>query len=314
MSPERHVVFGCNGPVGLGLCETLHAAGHAVVGVCRSGRADLPDGVRVVAADAADGAKAAEVSRGADVIHAAIGVPYPKWTQAWMPIVDGVLKAARVNEARLVWTDNLYCYGPRSEALREDMKPARYGKKPALRARMVDRMMEEHERGRVRVAFVRGSDFIGPRVRLAMLGDFLFPKALAGKAFQFVGDPDLEHDYTYVPDLVRTQVAVAADETAFGQAWHVPNPPTRTTRAIAEDVFVRIGKPARIMIPPAFLMSLIGLFDANVRELGEMQYQWKRPFTVDSTRARERFGIDATDWDTILDTTIAWFREHAPKP
>lgn len=310
MTRERHVVFGCNGPVGRGLCEALVAVGHEVVGACRSGTAAVPDEVRVVAADAAVGDRAVEVSRGAAVIHAAVGLPYPEWSHGFPAIVEGLLLAARVNDARLVWTDNVYAYGPRNEPLREDMKTVHVGRKPALRARMAERMLEEHERGRVRVALVRASDFIGPRARNAMLGGFLFDKALAGKAMTFPGDPDLEHDFTYVPDLVRTQVTVAADESAFGHAWHVPNPPTRTTRSIVEDVYARAGTTPKIQVPPALLMSVIGWFDPVVRELGELRYQWRRPFHVDGTRVRERYGIEPTDWDTILDTTLDWFRRH----
>lgn len=309
MGKERHVVFGCNGPVGQTLCDALYEAGHAVVGVCRSGRASVPEAVRVVAADAADAARAAEVSTGADVIHVAVGLPYVQWTARFPGIVEGVLHAASATGARLVWTDNLYAYGPRDTPLREDMALSHYGKKPALRARLVERMMEAHATGRVQVAIVRASDFIGPRVRNAMLGTFLFERALAGKSAQFVGNPDLEHDYTYVPDLVRTQVAVAGDASAFGEAWHVPNPPTRTSAAIIEDVFARLERPARITTLPAFMVRILGLFDANLRELCELQYQWRRPFRVDSTRARQRFGIEATDWDTILDRTLAWYRE-----
>lgn len=309
--PERHVVFGCNGPVGRGLCESLLGAGHDVVGVCRSGQAEVPKGVRVVAADASDRKRAAEVSRGATVLHVAIGIPYPQWHTQFMPILEGVLHAARVNEARLVWCDNLYCYGPRNEILREDMAPARFGKKPALRARMADRMLEEHQRGRARVAIVRASDFIGPRARNAMLGDFLFARALEGKAAQFLGNPDLPHDFTYVPDLIRTQLAVAADEEAYGQAWHAPNPPTRTSRSIVEDVYQRIGTPAKISIPPDFVFYLLGFVNPLMSELRELKYQWTRPFVVDSTRVRKRFGIEPTDWDTILDTTLDWFRRNA---
>ena len=308
MPGERHVVFGCNGPVGRGLVEQLAAQGHEVVGVCRSGDAKAPRGVRIEAGDARDRDTAARLARDADVVHAAIGIPYPQWTDHFMPIVDGLLHGARAARARLVWTDNLYAYGPRNEPLHEDMKLSSYGKKPALRSRMVERMLEEHEAGRVPVAFVRASDFVGPRARNAILGDYTFQRALDGKRPQFLGDPDQPHAYTYIPDLVRTQLAVAADESAFGKAWHVPNPPTRTTREIVADLATRLDRPLEIQVLPDFVRTVMGWFDPTMREFGELMYQWKRPFLVDDTRVRERFGIVSTGWDAILDETLAWFR------
>lgn len=308
MTHERHVVFGCNGTVGRGLLEQIVAAGHEAVAVARSGMPDPPAGVTVERADAADRDRAAQVSRGADVIHVAIGIPYPQWAERFPPVLEGVLHAAKVSGARFVWTDNLYCYGPRDEPLREDMAPTHHGRKPALRARMVERMLEAHERGDTRVAIVRASDFIGPRAHQAMLGDPFFPRVLKGKAAQFLGDPDLPHTYTHVPDLVRAQMRIAADEDAFGRAWHVPNPPTRTTRAIMNDVFARIGREPKIQTMPGWMLRIAGLFDPTMRELHELLYQWKRPFVVDDSDFRSRYDLGATAWDEILDTTLDYFR------
>ena len=308
MEPERHVVFGSNGPVGRGLLEQIVAAGHEAVAVSRSGMEKPPRGVTVETGDAADRDRAARLARGADVIHSAIGIPYDKWTEQFPPALEGLLHAAKVSGARLVWTDNLYCYGPRDEPLREDMALTHYGRKPALRARMAERMLEAHARGQARVAMVRASDFIGPRAHLAILGDFFFPRVLQGKAAHFLGDPDLPHTYTYVPDLVRAQLRIAADEGAFGRAWHVPNPPTRTTRSIMDDVFSRLGREPKIRTMPSWLLGVLGLFDPTMRELKELLYQWKRPFEVDDSDFRNRYELGATSWDEILDATLAYFR------
>jgi hypothetical protein len=92
--PEFSVIFGCNGPIGRELTALLLEEGETVRGVCRSGRADLPPGVEVVAGDAADANASAALSAGARTIYCCIGLDYTRWPELWPPIVEGLLQAA----------------------------------------------------------------------------------------------------------------------------------------------------------------------------------------------------------------------------
>jgi hypothetical protein len=64
------------------------------------------------------------------------------------------------------------------------------------------------EAGRVRIAIGRASDFFGPGITESALGERVFAKALARKSADFLGNPDLPHTYSYVPDV------------AAGRAFH----------------------------------------------------------------------------------------------
>ena len=188
------VVFGANGPVGQSLVERLCAAGRRVRAVHRSGDMAAPDGVEVVAADAAERSSAIAAAAGAEVVYACIGVDYTQWPALWPPIVDGLLAATEAAGARLVFADNLYAHGPADGPLRETpagTAPTTYGKKPALRARLASSMLEAHASGRCPVALVRASDFYGPHVLNAALGDRVFPAIMAGKSAQLLPGVDL---------------------------------------------------------------------------------------------------------------------------
>jgi nucleoside-diphosphate-sugar epimerase len=307
--PHHHVIFGCNGPVGVGLMHRLTADGHRVTGVCRSGRSDAPEGARIEAGDAADASRAAEIARDADVIHCCIGIDYRVWTKLWMPIVDGLLHATEVAGAKLIFADNLYCYGPQTQPLREDMPLTSHGVKPALRARMVEHMLDAHAKGRARVAFVRASDFFGPQVRKAFLGATVFERALQGKSAQLLPDIDQPHTYTYAPDFVRAIVDVSeADDDALGQAWHTPNPPARTTRDVVRQIFEMAGHPPKYAVMPKPLVTMVSWFVPLVREIKEMQFQRDAPYHVDSSKFERRFGWTATGWDDALRATLEWYR------
>ena len=94
----------------------------------------------------------------------------------------------------------------------------------------------------------------------------------------------------HISNFARAIVSlVEAPDDAFGQAWHVPTPPTKTLReaiAIAADA---IGVPAKISVVPGWLAKIIGIFVPKVREAMELHYLIDRPYFVDSTKFRERF-------------------------
>jgi nucleoside-diphosphate-sugar epimerase len=70
-------------------------------------------------------------------------------------------------------------------------------------------------------------------------------------------DLDAPHSWTYVGDVARTLVAVAADENAWGRPWHVPTAPAVSIRALATGAAELAGAPAaRVAKMPAFVPRL----------------------------------------------------------
>lgn len=308
---RRHVIFGCNGPVGVELMERLAATGDEVVGVCRSGRSEAPAGTRIEAADVRDVEAAKRLAQGASVVYCCIGIPYETWPDLWPGIIEGLLAATEAAGARLVFADNLYCYGPQDRPLEKDMPLTDYGRKPALRASLARTMLEAHRQGRAPVVLVRASDFYGPRVTNAELGETVFPRLLAGKAAQLLGRIDVPHTFAYVPDFARALVTLAsADDDAFGRAWHVPSAPAVTQREVIERIGTLIGTRPKIQRLPGFGVGLLGLFNPLMRELHELIFQWQRPYLVDHSRFAQRFWGDFTPLDEGLAATVEWYRRR----
>jgi nucleoside-diphosphate-sugar epimerase len=309
---SKRVVFGCSGPIGVGLMERLAAAGHEVVGVCRSGVSEAPEGARIEAGDVADLVTARHLAEGAGVVYGCVGLPYPLWVDLWPGIVEGLLAAAESAGARLVFADNLYCYGPQNRPLSEEMPLTAYGRKPALRAKMARTMLEANRVGRAPVALVRASDFYGPRVTHSGLGERVFANLVAGKAAQLLGNPDLPHAFTYAADFVRAleRVGESDDDDLFGQAWHVPTAPAQTQREVIELAAEIAGSPARLRGLRRGMVTLLALFSELPRELKEMMYQWELPFRVDDGKWNERFGDPPTPLEEGLAATVQWYRSR----
>ena len=143
-----------------------------------------------------------------------------------------------------------------------------------------------------------------------MLGDRTFGRIAVGKSAQIVGDPDQPHSFTYVPDIARALVTVAHADDAMGEAWNVPNAPDRTTRELLQMFADELEQPLGVQTMPSWLLSVVGWFDPNARELKEMQYQWQRPFHVDATKFGDRFWADATPFETGIAATADSFRSR----
>jgi nucleoside-diphosphate-sugar epimerase len=303
-----HVVYGCNGPVGREVVRRLHGQGHSVRGICRSEHAEVPPDVEVIAGDAADSVATATLSEGAQAVICCVGVDYTRWPELWPPIIHGLIEGCSRSGAKLVFADNLYAYGPVQGPLREDLEGTRFGVKPELRARLAHQLLKAHADGRIRVAIVRASDFYGPGVTNAMLGDRVFPAALTGEPAQLIGDIDQPHTFTYVPDFARALVTLAEREEALGQIWHVPNAPALSTREVVTRIFSAAGHEPRVNVPPGWLLSGLALVNPLLRELKEMSFVWDRPYVVDHAKFAGTFYADHTPLDQGIKATLDWYR------
>jgi nucleoside-diphosphate-sugar epimerase len=175
---------------------------------------------------------------------------------------------------------------------------------------MAQELLEAHARGKVRVVIGRASDFFGPGGRESAAGERIFGPALAGKTIRVLGNPDLPHTYSYLADIGRGLVTLGERDEALGQAWHLPNPQTVTTRAFIELICKEAGQKPSIQPAPRLLIQGLGLVNPLMRELAEMLYEFEEPFVVDSTRFEKAFGQVATPLEEAVRVTTRWYQER----
>jgi nucleoside-diphosphate-sugar epimerase len=264
-----------------------------------------------VAADAAALTALAEGS--ATLFNCANPGTYQRWEREWPPLAAALLTAAERSGATLVTLGNLYGYGPVDVPISTDLPLAATGHKGRLRARMWADALAAHEAGRLRATEVRAADYIGPTVTAA--GGLLrryADAALAGRTVWSFGDPDVPHAFSHVPDVAAVLAAVAGDERAWGRAWHVPGAePARTVRQVLQDLVAaapgRPGgasdRPVRIRSVPRAALTALSPVVPLVRELGEVLWQFDRPFLIDAAATTATFGITATPWPEVVRST-----------
>jgi nucleoside-diphosphate-sugar epimerase len=306
-----HVVFGV-GQVGRALSARLAASGLAVRAVSLHQPPALESGVDWCAADAADPEAASDAAKGASVIYQCLNAPYTKWPALFPPLQRGVLAAAERAGALLVSLENVYGYGSTGgRPMTESLPLAATTVKGRTRSAMTQELLIAAEAGRLRIAIGRASDFFGAGVTESALGERVFANALAGKRADFIGNPDLAHTYSYVPDIAAGLAILGTDERAIGEVWHLPGPETGTTRALLALVSLEVGRPVGVRSIPKVLVRALGLVNPMMRALAEMAYEFDEPFVLDTTKFESMFGVAGTPLKTAVADTVDWFRQHS---
>ena len=307
---DRITIFGY-GPVGRATAARLIAEGREVIVAQRKAPVDLPKGATFAPADALDRDAVVNAIRGSEQFVVAIGFPYSGilWRDVWPKAIANFVAACKATGARMVFVDDLYMYGPQTAPLTETMPLTDKGWKPAARSAVTRIWMTAAAAGEARVAALRAPDFYGPGGGNSFLGDTSIGKLAQGKPAVFIGSPDVLHDYAYVPDIARAATTLlSASDSAFGQAWHMPCAPTRTTRDILKIAAEALGVRLRISAMPAWMLGASGMFSPFLRELQEMRFQWDRPYHVDASRFKAAFWSDVTPFETGVPETALAFR------
>jgi nucleoside-diphosphate-sugar epimerase len=311
-----HVVFG-TGQVGRALAGCLAGRGLAVRAVSRRRPPGLAGGADWRAADAADPDGARAAAQGAAVVYQCLNAPYSRWPELFPPLQRGALAAAESAGALLVTLENLYGYGPPAagRAMTEDLPLGATTVKGRTRAAMTEELLAAAAAGRVRVAIGRASDFFGAGVTEgSVLGRRVFGSALAGRRADFIGNPDLPHTYSYVPDIAEGLATLGTDPRAEGQVWHLPGPPTGTTRELLDVVARAVGHPVAVRSVPQLAVRAMGLVSPTMRAVAEMAYQFDVPFVLDTTRYQAAFGPAGTPLAAAVAATVAWYRAQISSP
>jgi nucleoside-diphosphate-sugar epimerase len=307
-----HVIIGA-GPVGSATAALLASRGERVRLLSRSGTGHRSGNVETVAADATDARRLAELARGAAVIYNCASPPYHRWPQEWPPLAAATLAAAGQAGAVLVTMSNLYCYGPVSHPMTERDPLNAAGRKGRTRTAVWEQALAAHRDGRVRAAEARASDFFGPGVLAqSPVGARSVPALLAGRPVNVLGNPDVPHSWTYMPDIAAALVTLGGDERAWGRAWHVPTGPPLTQREVFAAIARLGGAPApRLRRVRGWQLRALGAVAPVLREFAEVGYQFDRPFVVDSSAFETTFGARPTPGEEALSATVGWWREQA---
>jgi nucleoside-diphosphate-sugar epimerase len=305
---SMHVIVGA-GPIGTATAQLLAERGERVRIITRTGGGPEHPEIERVAADATDTDRLSALTQGAVSLYNCANPLYHRWLTDWPPLATALLTAAERTGATLATASNLYGYGPVTGPITEATPLAAVHPKLRVRADLWRSALAAHEAGRLRATEVRGSDYLQAN---SLFSIAVAEPLIAGKRGYVPAALDAPHSWTSINDVAALLVTVAADERAWGRAWHVPTNPPLTVRELA----VRFAEVANLPAPrlttiPSPVMWVAGLFAPMIRELRATNYQFDRPFILDSTLTTETFGLKPQPIDEALREAAARVRGGA---
>ena len=296
------------GPVGSAVALQLAEQGINVRILTRSGSGPehpLIDRRRV---DVSDAEALRSVSEGTTAIYHCIHAAYnaADWERELPAAEEVVLDAAASIGAVVVFPESLYAYNSDTLMTESDPRNATGGKRGVRTA-----LLRAREASATPTVSVVASDFFGPRVRTAHAGERMVPKVMAGKKIRVIGSADQPHSFTYIPDLAAAMIAAAHNPELWNSVLHAPTGPALTQRKIAETFARAAGaSPAKVGVLPAWVLDAVGKINTDSRELAEMNYQFTKPFVMDSSASEVLLGLSPTPLDQAAEATVAWWREE----
>jgi nucleoside-diphosphate-sugar epimerase len=311
MNDELHIVIGANGNAGNAILERLVELGKKTVSVTRNGKlrnSKFNGKVNSVSGDILNGNGLAEKIKGATHIYNAVNPPYYDWADQLPTITENFIQLAKAADAKLIVVDNLYMYDPdQTSDLRESTANTSPTKKGKLRSMIAQMYLDAHGEDGLNVVLVRGSDFYGPGVLNAALGDRFFPNIIKGKKFMLFGDVDQPHTFTYMPDFAKSVINISlADNKEV--IYHAPNAKAISQNEIVSILEKELGKQLKYSNPSSFMVGFFGLFDKMAREFKEMLYQFNQEFRVNHSHYTNEFGNTYTEIEEGLKETLNWYK------
>lgn len=311
MEKALHTVLGATGGVGSAVVAELSKKGLPVRVVER--KKSVP-GFEVVKADLLDAEQARKAITGSAYVYLCVGLAYniKVWERDWPVLMQNVANACIETGAVLVFLDNVYMYGPAPLAVpfNENHPQNPTTRKGKFRKALADGLLQQFASGKLKGLIGRAADFYGPGAPNSVFYISVLERMLKGKAPQSIAKAGIPHTYAFNLDCGRALVALALDESTYGQVWHLPV----GAPLAAEDITALLNKELNTQFQlaylPGFMIKILSLFVSPIREMSEMLYQFNQPYIMSFEKFSSHFpDFKVTTHEDGIKALVTYFRE-----
>jgi nucleoside-diphosphate-sugar epimerase len=307
-----HTILGAGGPIANALTAELINTNQQIRLVSRRPITAANANVQWYKADLTNAAEVMQATKGSTIIYLCAGLVYDKniWQQQWPVIMQNVINAAKENNARLIFFDNVYMYGLVNGPMLESTPYNPLSVKGEVRAKMVTQLMEEVKAGNVQATIARAADFYGAESMNSFLDSMVLSKYAKGEKAMWLGKPDTLHSFTYVPDAGKAMYLLGQHPEADNQIWHLPTAPALRGKQFVEIAAGIFNTKPRYMAVNKLMLQLMGLFNKLIKDSVEMYYQYDHDYIFDSAKFEKAFNVKpATYQEGILHLSQTLFKQ-----
>jgi nucleoside-diphosphate-sugar epimerase len=299
-------ILGAGGIIGRELAKSLPRYTDQIRLVSRSPR-KVNSNDEIMSADLLNGEQVMKAVQGSEVVYLTAGLPYnlKTWQAQWPEIMNNVIEACILHNARLVFFDNVYSYGRVNGWMTEETPMNPSSRKGEVRKKIDDMIMDEVKSGNLKATIAKAADFYGPQTPLSFVNVMVFENFRDGKKAQWLINDKVRHSLTYTPDAGKATAILGNTASAYGQVWHLPTDMNVLTgKEFIENVAKEFGVKPRYMVLPRWMIQMVGLFNGIIRESVEMLYQNDTDYLFNSSKFEKAFNFRATPYSQGIRETV----------
>ena len=298
-------ILGANGVIAKELAKALSAYTENIRLVSRDPK-KVNKTDQLIKADITSAEQTLKAVEGSDVVYLTIGLKYDikVWKSDWPVIMRNVIDACKRNRSKLVFFDNVYALGKVNGWMTENTPMNPISEKGKVRKILDEMILESISKGAVQAIIARSADFYGPNAPLSIVNMLLLKKFARGKGGQLLISDKFKHSYTYTPDAAKALAILGNAPSSFNRIWHLPTDRNVLTgkefAELAANIFNAKPKYRNL---PKWALSLLGLFNHDIKEVLEMTYQYDSDYLFDSSDFEKTFGFQTTLYSKGLEET-----------
>lgn len=307
-----HTILGAGGPIANALTTELINANQQIRLVSRRPISLANSNVQWHKADLTNAAEVMQAAKGSTVIYLCAGLVYDKtiWQQQWPVIMQNVINAAKENNARLIFFDNVYMYGLVKGPMLESESYNPLSIKGEVRAKVATQLMDEVKAGNMQAIIARAADFYGAESMNSFLDGMVLSKYAKGQKAMWLGKARTQHSFTYVTDAGKAMYLLGQHPEADNQIWHLPTAPSLTGMQFIEIAAGIFNTKPRYMTVNKLMLQTMGLFNKVIGGTVEMYYQYDHDYIFDSTKFEKAFNVKPTTYQQgILHLSQTLFKQ-----
>jgi nucleoside-diphosphate-sugar epimerase len=302
-------ILGANGVIANNLAKTLPQYTNKIRLVSRHPKKiNLSDELR--SADLLTNDQVSAAVQGSEVAYLTAGLTYniDVWRKQWPVIMSNVIEACKKHKSKLVFFDNVYCYGRVNGWMTEETPVRPSSRKGEVRAAIVNMILDEVKQGNLTALIARAPDFYGPQTPLSFLNVMVFENYAKGKKAQLMISDQFKHSLTYTPDAGKATALLGNTPSAFNQVWHVPTDShTLTMKEIVEQAAAAFGVKPTYTVLQRWMLQMAGLFSGVIKESVEMLYQNDSDYLFSSSKFDKAFDFKTTRYsEGIVETANSY--------
>lgn len=304
-----HTILGANGIIGEELAKALRTNHTSTIRLVGRNPQPVHPGDELCKADLLVLDQVREALQGTEIAYLTVGLPYRSkvWLRDWPIILMNVITACQELACKLVYFDNTYAYPQDSKQQTEETPLASEGPKGEAKREAAELLLEAMATGDITGMICRAPEFYGPGKTKSITNTLIFENLKQGKSPKVLVREDTLRTLIYTPDASRAMALLANTPDAYGQTWHLPCDDARlTNRGFVEEVSRQLKRQISFGILRPFLLRIVALFNANIKETLELLPRYEIDNIFDSSKFKARFpDFQVTSYSDGIAATLA---------